>query len=168
MPSPRDPLNTRKLKLFVHVRRHKTCDAGMWKSSFAAEWATGSEAEEWGRETVQDIIGSDKLTAVCCVVAEEEGEKKIPSFRFVPWIVSLCSRLSASSGDPAEGMAPPRGRDCNFLKNHLSSLELELVHSHHHSHPRAPIGKHRTEWKTEAIHAPQPPEKHPRTRPEVE
>lgn len=31
----------------------------------------------------------------------------------------LCCRVSASSGDAAEGMAPPRGRDCNFLKPSL-------------------------------------------------
>lgn len=63
----------------------------------------------------------------CCSVFESHMTRgKSQSFRLVLWTVSLCSRVSASSGDTAEGMAPPRGGDCNFLKP--LSLKLELVH----------------------------------------
>lgn len=61
----------------------------------------------------------------------------------------LCCRVSASSGDAAEGMAPPRGRDCNFLKPSLVITWTKTGPLASSQPPqREPIDKHSTEWQT--------------------
>lgn len=51
-------------------------------------------------------------------------------------------------------MAPPRGGDCNFLKSFVITRTRTGPLASSQLPHRAPINKHKTEWKTGAIHAP--------------
>lgn len=123
-----------------------------------------ARASAWGRGG-WEIQGSVPVTLLLwhtdiCVVLWQHFRKshdirKKPIIQTCSPEPSLCSRVSASSGDTAEGMAPPRGGDCNFLKLLVITRTRTGPLASSQPPQRAPIYKHRTEQQTEAIHAPQ-------------
>ncbi|KAF3834050.1 hypothetical protein F7725_025254 [Dissostichus mawsoni] len=116
---------------WAEMQRWDTDEEGM---AFCFEYARGEKKPRWVKIfTPYFNYMHECFERVFCELkwrkqVEEEASDKDNK--------NCSNNVSASSGDAAEGMAPPRGRDRNFLKNHLSSLELELVHLHLHSHPR--------------------------------